>query len=103
MSQDRGARRRAARDGTLDATIAVRVQPRSGKDEVVGVRNGVVVIRVGAPPIDGRANDAVTHLLADKLGVPASRVTILRGQRSRDKVLRVAGLDPAAVIAALGV
>jgi uncharacterized protein (TIGR00251 family) len=103
MSQDRGGRRRAARDGTADATISVRVQARSGKDEVVGVRNGVVVIRVGAPPIDGRANDAVRHLLADQLGLPASRVTILRGRRSRDKVLRVEGLDPAAVIAALGV
>jgi uncharacterized protein len=74
----------------------VRVRPRARHDEIVAVRAGVVVVRVVAPPLDGRANDAVRRLVADRLGVPRSAVSILRGQRSRDKVLRIEGCDQAA-------
>ncbi|HYB29805.1 MAG TPA: DUF167 domain-containing protein [Solirubrobacteraceae bacterium] len=78
------------------ATISVRVQPRSRHDEIVAVRERVVLVRVVAPPLDSRANDAVRRLLADRLGVPRSAVSILRGHRSRDKVLRIEGLDQGA-------
>jgi uncharacterized protein (TIGR00251 family) len=83
-------------------TISVRLQPRSRRNEVTGVRDGVVLARVVAPPADGRANEALCRLLADRLGVPASSVTILRGRRSRDKLVRVDGIDEAAVNTALG-
>jgi uncharacterized protein len=86
---------------TASATIAVRVQPRARRDEIDAVRDGVIVMRVTAPPLEGRANDAVRRLLADRLGVPASTVHILRGQRSRDKVVRVDGVDQAAAERAL--
>jgi uncharacterized protein len=82
-------------------TISVRVQPRSRRDEVVAVRGGVVVIRVVAPPLDGRANVAVCRLLAGRLGVPRSRVSVVRGQRSRDKLVRIDGVDQAEVDTAL--
>lgn len=84
------------------ATIAVRVQTRSRRDEVLAVRDGVVVVRVTAPPLDGRANEALRRVLADRLGVPVASVSIVRGQRSRDKLVRVDGIEPAAVDAALG-
>jgi uncharacterized protein (TIGR00251 family) len=84
------------------ATISVRVQPRAQRDEIVAVRDGVLVVRVVAPPVEGRANDAVRRVVSERLGVPPSRVRLLRGQRSRDKVLRVEGLDQAAADHALG-
>jgi uncharacterized protein len=84
-----------------NVTIPVRVRPRSPRDEIVTAGDGVVVVRVVAPPLEGRANAAVCRLMADRLGVPRSRVTILRGQRSRHKLIRIEGLDQAAADAAL--
>jgi uncharacterized protein len=83
--------------------ISVRVQTRARKDELAAVRDGVLVVRLTAPPRDGRANEALRRLLADRLGVRASSVTILRGHRSRDKLVRVVGIDQAAVNARIGV
>jgi uncharacterized protein (TIGR00251 family) len=82
-------------------TISIRVQPRARSDELVGLRDGVLVVRVTAPPLDGRANEAVCRLLADVLGVRVSRVSIVRGERARDKVVAVEGLDQAAADAAI--
>jgi uncharacterized protein (TIGR00251 family) len=81
--------------------LAIRVQPRASRDEVVGEREGVVVIRVTAPPVDGRANVAVCRLVAKRLGVPAGRVRVTKGEKGRDKRIRVEGMDAAAVRAAL--
>lgn len=63
------------------ATISVRVQPRTRSDALVGLRDGVLVVRVVAPPLDRRANDPLCRLLADLLGVRRSRATIIRGGR----------------------
>jgi uncharacterized protein (TIGR00251 family) len=84
------------------AKISVRVQARARRDELVEVRDGVLLIRVTAPALDGRANRALCRLLADRLGVARSTVVILRGQRSRDKLVQVEGADQATVDAALG-
>jgi len=70
---------------------------------VVGERAGAVVIRVTAPPVDGKANAALCAFVADRAGVPPSRVEVVRGMTSRDKVVRVEGVRPAALRAALGV
>ena len=75
------------------ATISVRVRPRARTDALAGLREGAVVVHVKAPPLDGRANDAVCRLLATALDVRLSRVTILRGERARDKVVAIDGLD----------
>jgi hypothetical protein len=88
-----GARRDHVR--MTSATIAVRVQARSRRDEVIAIRDGVVVGRVTAPPLDDRANQALRRVLADRLGVHVRNVTIVRGQRSRDKLVRVDGIEPA--------
>jgi hypothetical protein len=79
----------------------VRLQPRARRAEVVGERAGAIVIRVTAPPVDGKANAALCAFIADRAGVPPSRVTVVRGGTSRDKVVRVEGADAAAVRAAL--
>jgi uncharacterized protein len=52
-------------------------------------------VRVTAPPVDGRANDALRRLIARRAGVAPSRVTLVRGEKSRDKTLSVEGVDPA--------
>jgi len=70
-------------------TIAVRVIPRARRDAVGGERDGRLLVRTTAPPIDDAANEAVCRLVAAHLGVPRRRVTLLSGHRSRDKVLRV--------------
>jgi uncharacterized protein len=73
--------------------VALRVQPRSRKNEIAGERAGALLVRVTAPPVDGRANDAVCRLIAKRLGVPPSRVSIVRGGSSRDKLVEVEGID----------
>jgi uncharacterized protein len=83
--------------------ITVRLQPRARRDEVVGVRDGKVVIRVTAPPVDGKANDALCRLIAKKAGVAPSKVSVVRGHTAREKVVRVEGIDESVLRAALGV
>jgi hypothetical protein len=69
-------------------TIAVRVTPKARANKVV-VESGVIKIGVTVPPAQGQANGAVTVLLAEALGVAKSRLTLVRGQKSRDKVFRL--------------
>ena len=83
------------------ADLAIRVQPRAKRTEVAGEREGAIVIRVNAPPVEGKANEAVCKLIAKRLGVPARAVRILRGETGRDKVVRVDGMDGEAARAAL--
>jgi uncharacterized protein (TIGR00251 family) len=86
----------------LVARLAVRVQPRARRTEVVGEREGAVVVRVTAPPVDGKANAAVCAFVASRAGVPRSAVTVLRGAGARDKVLEVRGVDLASLRGSLG-
>jgi uncharacterized protein len=86
----------------LTADLRVRLQPRAKRDEVVGERGDAVVIRVTAPPVDGKANAALCAFVAGRAGVPKSSVSVVRGQTSRDKVVRVEGVGAQALRSALG-
>lgn len=81
--------------------VAVRLQPRGGRDAILGWREDRLLVRVSAPPVDGRANVALCKLLARQLGVARGRVELVQGHQSRDKLVAIEGLDPAAVAAAL--
>lgn len=81
-------------------TFAVRVQPRASRDRVLGVHGGALKVALTAPPIEGAANEALIALVAKGLGVAKSAVRIVRGERSRDKVVRVEGRDPRALLGA---
>ena len=83
------------------AKISVRVQANARRDEIVGFREAVLLVRVVAPALDGRANRALCRLLAKRLGVARSSVTIVHGDRSRDKLVRVEGVDQASLDAVL--
>jgi uncharacterized protein (TIGR00251 family) len=72
--------------------IQVRVQPNAARNEVVGFADGVWRVRVAAPPVQGKANRELVDFLSHVLRVSKNRVTILRGQATRNKVIAVAGL-----------
>jgi len=82
-------------------SVRVRLVPRGGRDAVVGERDGAILGRVSAPPVDGRANAALIALVAKALGVPKGDVEIAVGAAARDKAIRVHGLDDEAVRARL--
>ncbi len=94
--------RRFAAPPAVMAELRVRLQPRARADEVVGERSGAVVIRVSAPPVDGKANLALCSFIARTAGVPRGQVTILHGAGSRDKLVRVEGMSEARLRQALG-
>ena len=70
------------------------MQPRASRDQVVGFYDGTLRLRVTAPPEGGRANEAVASLLAETLGIAKSRVQIVQGHGSRDKMVSVESLAP---------
>ena len=71
------------------ARVRVRVQPKSSRNQVVGYRGDTLRLRVTAPPEGGQANEAVVSLLAKVLGIAKSRIEIVRGHASRDKMVVV--------------
>jgi uncharacterized protein (TIGR00251 family) len=83
--------------------VSIRVQPRAKRDEVVGERAGAIVIRLKAPPVDGKANAALIEFIANAANLPRSRVEIVRGATAREKVVRVAGIAEKDLRRALGV
>jgi len=80
--------------GMSSAEITVRLQPRARANEIVGERDGVLLARVTAPPLQGRANEALRRLIAARARVGIQRVEIVRGAAHRQKVIRVHGLAP---------
>ncbi len=74
--------------------VSVHVQPRASRDEVVGAHGAALKVRLTAPPVGGRANDALVSLLAEALDVVPSAVVVTLGHQSRAKVVAVAGLSP---------
>jgi uncharacterized protein YggU (UPF0235/DUF167 family) len=81
-----------------DVRFAVRLTPRSAGDHVDGVVDGVLRARVGAPAVEGAANNALVRLIADELGVARRDVRIVAGAQSRQKLVVVDGVDAASVI-----
>ena len=77
--------------------LHVRVQPRAGRNEIVGWEGGALRLRVTAAPDGGQANRAVGRLLADALGVGPSRVALVRGATTREKFFRIEGLSLAEI------
>lgn len=83
------------------ADLRVRVQARAKRSELAGRRGGALVVRVAAPPVEGKANAALCALLAARVGVPKSRVSVVRGQSGREKTVRFDGVERDALAAAL--
>jgi uncharacterized protein len=84
------------------AELRVRLQPRASRESIGPERAGVVRVGVTAPPVDGKANRALCRLIAKRAGVARGRVAVIRGERARDKVVRVEGIDLPSLREALG-
>lgn len=76
-------------------TFAVKVIPRAKRDEMVGIENDALKIRLNAPPVEGRANEALIKFLAQMLNIARANVEIVRGETSRNKVVRVRNMTAA--------
>jgi uncharacterized protein (TIGR00251 family) len=87
------------RDGVV--VVAVRVQPRASRDEVVGEMDGALKVRLQAPAVENRANEALCEYLAELLKTPKSAVRILSGDRSRTKRLEIRGITKQQLLALL--
>jgi uncharacterized protein len=84
------------------ATLRVHVQPRASKNEVMGWRQGVLAVRLTAPPVEGAANRACRDFLAEALGVKRVEVELISGERSREKRFLIHGLTEAQLRDRLG-
>jgi uncharacterized protein (TIGR00251 family) len=84
-----------------EAVLKVRVIPHAKRSGVDGMRGDAWLIRLQAPPVDGAANDELISVLAKLLDVPKRAVTIVGGERAREKRVHVAGIDAAAAQARL--
>ena len=85
----------------LIADLDVRVIPRAGRSEIAGLRDGAVLVRLAAAPVDGAANDELIALIAKALRIPRRDITIVSGERSRSKRVRIAGLDREQILSKL--
>jgi len=85
-------------NGQIGAALAVRITPRSRKNEIVEILNdGTVKIRLTAPPVEGKANDALIAFLSDVIGVPRSQIDIIAGATGREKLVSILNLDATTV------
>ena len=84
------------------ATFDIVVQPRCSREGVGPVMGDRLKVSVNAPPVEGKANEAVQRVLAETFGVPRSAVTILRGETGKRKTVRIAGLAAAAIRQVVG-
>jgi uncharacterized protein (TIGR00251 family) len=84
-------------------TLKIHLQPRASRDGIDGLHGDSVKVRVTAPPLGGKANTALTRLIAEKLGISISQIEIIAGKRSREKLLRISGISRKEVEKALGI
>ena len=84
------------------ARITVKVQPRAKTTALAEKIGDAYKLRLAAPPVDGKANEACIRFFADRFGVPPSAVRIVQGLSTRMKVVEIEGIDPAQVERILG-
>jgi len=82
----------------LQTRIVVRVQPNASQNQVLGFKDGVLYVRIAAPPIKGKANQELITFLSDILGVSKSKLTIEKGITGKRKVIRITGLTQSQVM-----
>jgi uncharacterized protein (TIGR00251 family) len=85
-----------------DVDLLIRLQTRARRNAILEERNGVLRVSVAAAPVDGQANVALCKLIAKRAGVARGRVSVIRGERSREKVVHVEGLTRDQLRRALG-
>jgi uncharacterized protein (TIGR00251 family) len=79
------------------AILKLRIVPNARRSEVVGVHGDAIKVKVQAPPVDGKANEALCEFLAEQLQISPRAVEIIGGEKSRDKTVAITDLDAAVV------
>jgi uncharacterized protein (TIGR00251 family) len=89
-----GSRSFRLHDGKSGAALAVRVTPRASKNEIVDIlSDGTVKVHLTAPPVEGKANEALLKFLSKVLDVPLIRLDVVAGATGRDKLISVIDMD----------
>lgn len=83
--------------------VPIRVTPRGGRDAIGGWQDGVLRVRLAAPPVDGRANESLIRFLSKVVGVPSSSLRLVSGGHSRTKRIAIEGIDIDALRGRLGI
>lgn len=73
--------------------LPVRIQPRASKDEIVGEYNGALKIKLTSPPVEGEANRRCIEFLSKRFKIAKSRLEIIKGEKSKDKLIKIIGLE----------
>lgn len=73
--------------------LEIKVQPRSSRNQIAGEQDGVLKIKLTAPPVDGEANQALIDYLSGLLGVPKRNINLVKGETSRNKLVEISGID----------
>jgi uncharacterized protein len=89
------------RERSDGVTIECRITPRASRNAIKGVKEGVLQVALNAPPLEGRANEALTEFISEKLRIPRSRISIIGGEHSRNKVMLIQGTNKDAIVTAL--
>jgi uncharacterized protein (TIGR00251 family) len=87
----------AIKESASGVTFAVKVHPRARKNAITGVVGDALKLAITAPPVDGKANQAVVEFFAELFAIPRSSVTIASGETSRNKIVRISGPSRTAV------
>jgi uncharacterized protein (TIGR00251 family) len=77
----------------IQAKISLHVSPGAARNELAGIKDGVLQIRVAAPPVKGKANQELLNFISRILGVNKTSLSIIKGQTNRNKVIAIAGLS----------
>jgi len=78
--------------------LPVRIQPRASKDEIVGEYNGALKIKLTSPPVEGEANRRCIEFLSKRFRIAKSNLEIIKGEKSKDKLIKIIGLKRADVL-----
>ena len=78
--------------------LPVRIQPRASKDEIVGEYNGALKIKLTSPPVEGEANRRCIEFLSKRFKIAKSQLEIIKGEKSKDKLIKIIGLRRADVL-----
>jgi len=90
------------RDGRDGARLTLHVQPRASRSAITGLHGEAIKVQLTAPPVEGKANQALVALLAKRLHLPKGSITVVQGDTGRDKVLHFAGVTCAELAERLG-
>jgi len=91
------------RDTPDGCSLVVRVHPGAKKNAVIGLHDGALKLSLNAPPVDGKANEALIAFIAEQINVPRSKIALIAGATSRSKTLRITGKSADEVAAALSI